>query len=338
MTNRRQLLNRLLLSVACVLLMRVSVVRAEVSVDLQSGQLVGILVMGSITEDPDPIGIAAWQVFRPLPQNQILNPSGYLRGDGTPDIARKTNGWPIAVWSYNAGGDHDIAISEWDGEEWGIVEFLTTGTDDDLEPRVFVEDDGTAHVVWWTDGAADRVFLATRHPASSLWELPVEVVTGGRRPSVAVFDGVLRVAYERDSTVPGMAQDVIVVRHEPGDSFIEEFTASTNRGDRLDPVLHALQGQLWLDWKQASEVFGCTEYGVSGWGRSSRLLGPTPRGWASRKCGRRFRGRHSGTSSIEVGRPGAQIVSGSQRQIPSGCLSLNNNGRSYEPSTAPSPR
>lgn len=238
-------------------------VLAEVSTDPVGG---GFLILG-ITEDSDPIGVAAWQPFREIPAERILNPDGYLRGDGTPDIARKPmNGWPIAVWAYNAGGDHDIAFAEWTGMAWSATEFLTAGTDDDLDPRVFVESDGTVRVVWWTDGTVDRVFLATRHPGSSLWDMPVEVVAGGRRPSVAVLEGVLRVAYERDSTVPGMTQDVVVVLQEFSGTFTEELVASTDRTDRLDPALHAMQGQLWLDWKQGPGIFGCAEFSQSGWG------------------------------------------------------------------------
>lgn len=231
----------------------------------------GTLTLGIITEDPETIGV--WQQFRDLPPNQVLNPGGDTRGDGRPDIAYKVSGepgptgsWPVVVWAYKAGADHDVAIAEWTGTAWSAIVFLTAGIEDDLDPRAFVEADGTAHVVWWTDDELDRVVLATRSAATGLWSAPIEVIAGGRRPSVAVLDGVLRVAFERDSVVAGMQQEVVVLRREPAGSFGEESVATTARSEPLDAMLHVSGGTLWLDWMHGEGVFGSVEYGPSGWG------------------------------------------------------------------------
>ncbi len=249
--------------------------RAEVSVDSGGGARVNTIVLAGIVDGSDPIG-SIWQPFRLAAGARILNPSGYVRGDGPPDLAALPDERPVALWAYNAGSDHDIALSEWTGTQWSPNEYLTMGPEDELDPRIFVEPDGTLHAVWWTEGSPGRVFLLTKPAATSLWEGPIEVVSGARRPSVAVLDGVLHVSYERDSTVPGMAQDVVVLRRDSAGGFSTEFVESSTRANRLDAVLHVSPERLWLDWKQDSQEFGFSEYGQPGWSAVGALAWPEP--------------------------------------------------------------
>jgi hypothetical protein len=241
------------------------------------GVSVSTLVLG-ITEDSDPISVAAWQPFRQVPAGWILNADGHARGDGGPDLAfRPGSAWPVAVWAYNQGAHRDVAFSEWDGSAWTAIEFLTAGAGDDLDPRVFVEPDGTVHVAWWTASPPSGVFVRTRPAGAGAWDAPIQVSDGlipARRPSVLIFDGVLRIAYERDASLPGMAQDVVVATRQAGGAFVFEVVASTARTERLDPLLHATAGHLWLDWKHAVADLGCAERVGSGW-----VLGP-PEPWA----------------------------------------------------------
>jgi hypothetical protein len=276
MNTCRLLFRMCLIASACLVV--AGSTRAEISADLGAGTSgVNILVMGVI-EDSDPIGVTAWQAIRPIPPDQILNSSGYLRTDGRPDVAGDPGtGWPTVVWAYDAGSDHDIAVAEWTGTAWSDASFLTSASTDELDPRVFVESDGTVHVVWWTPGQPDRVFLASRPGGSGIWSQTEEVTTAGmsgRRPSVAAFDGVLRVAYERPSTEPGMAQDVVVVRREPTGGYKPEMVVSTPSAERLDPILHADSGHLWLDWKQTPSEFRWTEHVSALWAT------PVPTPWA----------------------------------------------------------
>jgi hypothetical protein len=93
-----------------------------------------------------------------------------------------------------------------------------------------------------------------------------------RRPSVLSAGGVVRIVFERGSTVPGMAQDVVVATLLSEGAFVDEVVTSTPRTGRLDPVLHAAAGHLWVDWKHGESEFGCAEHGESG-----RVLGvPAP--------------------------------------------------------------
>lgn len=252
----------------CLGLLCTQLARAEVSVD-PIGFSVSTIVMGTIVDDADPISV--WSQYRLLPAGQVLNADGHARDDGRPDITVKSimgDSSPVGVWAYNAGTDHDIAFSEWDGNAWTTTAFLTSSTVDERDPRVAIEADGTVHVVWWTVGATEKIYLATRPAASTAWGPAVLVTTGneeGRRPSVAVDAGGLRVAYERDSTEPGMLQDVVVATQQGGGGFVLELVGSTVRTDRLDAMIHTEQSHLWVDWKHEATEFGCAEWLGSSW-------------------------------------------------------------------------
>lgn len=256
-------------STVILLICAQAVAWAEVSVD-PSEAGVNTIIMG-IIDDADPISVL-WQPFRPLPSERILNSSGYARGDGRPDLGFRVIGddsdsfvlSPVVVWAYNAGSDHDIAIAEWTGTTWSSIEFLTNTTVDELDPRIFVEGDGTLHVTWWTMEAPQRVLLARKPTGSSTWDAPIEVIAGCRRPSVAVHDTGRRVSCERDSMIPGVSQEVVILREESG-SFIEEAVMPTSRSMPLESVLHVAEGQLWIDWKSDGQTLGYVEYTQGSW-------------------------------------------------------------------------
>jgi hypothetical protein len=262
---------------ACVLLASSQVPRAEVSVDPHAGDSLNVLVMG-IVDDTDPITQVVWQPFRSIPAERILNPDGFLRGDGSLDLAvHPATGWPSVVWAYNAGAHRDVAFAEWDGGAWSATAFLTGGPTDDLDPRVFVEPDGTVHVTWWTDGPVATVFVRTRPAGSAIFGPAFQVSEGlipSRRPSAAVTGGIFRVAYERDSAMPGAAQEIVVATAGAGGAFGFEVVASTTRSERLDVKVHSEAGHLWLDWKHDAAEFGCAEHAGGGW-----VAGP-PGSWS----------------------------------------------------------
>ena len=240
---------------------------ANVSAEIRSP-----IILGNVTDDSDPIGVLLLR-FTDAPAAELLAEDGHARGDHRPDVVWKADGAPVAVWAWNNGTEHDIAFSEWTGTTWSGTEFLTTGMDDDLHPRVHVEDDGTVHVVWWTDDVRDRVFLSTRSSGSSTWSTPIEVTQpteSGRRPSVAAHAGVLRVSYERDSAT--LAQDIVVSRLEGSGTFTPEVLASTDRASELDSVLHAHGGRLWTSWKHGDTDFGCASFADSSWDAMQTIM------------------------------------------------------------------
>jgi hypothetical protein len=255
---------KLFLTCAAVITFVIPFTNAELSTDPGSGGDVSTILM-AIGDGPDPIDPLGWRPIRNIPSERGLNSGGYDRGDGRPDIAYRSSTWPVAVWAYNTGADFDISFSEWTGTAWSAFEFLTSSLVDELDPRLFVEADGTIHVVWWEDGATDSVRLLSRDPLGAWDAAPVLVTSDGRRPSVAVWGGVLRVAYERGSEEPDMNQDIVVARQESDESFTPEIVARTERTDRLDAILHVENGRLWVDWKHADDSISYAEANDGFW-------------------------------------------------------------------------
>ena len=107
----------------------VGTVLAEISATPHLDGRVDTLTMGDlgITDGIDPIP-QIWQPYRDVPQDWILNADGAVRGDGPPDVfVRNGSSWPAAAWAYyrEEMGQFDIALSLWQGNAWGPIEFLT---------------------------------------------------------------------------------------------------------------------------------------------------------------------------------------------------------------------
>ena len=222
--------------------------RAEVRAKTH-GTVVYTLILG-IIEDPDPMGAIYWQPVLGEPDATVLNPDGDQRNDGRPSIAYYAeNNWPVVVWSYGVGSDFDIAFSEWTGSEWSQVEFLTSSTENEQDPRVFVDPPSDVHVIWWVPDTED-VWLTHRAAGSDVWTVP-ELVASGRRPSVAINGEETLVAFERDAS--GGAQEIVVLSWQGANPPSEVVVATTSRSDALDPVLHVVNGQIWVDWKHADD-------------------------------------------------------------------------------------
>jgi len=248
--------------------------RAEVAAD-RNRDVVSTIVVGVIVDDPNPIGL--WFQHRANTDSRILNPDGDPRGDGRPDLFFGPSGRPTVAWAYNLGTDHDIAFSQWNADAWSTIEFVTASTDDERDPRIFVEPDGTLHVVWWTAGAIDRVYLQSRQWDAdlALWTPPVQVSAdthSARRPSVVVHQGQLLIAYERSfatgeagEPVPVNQEIIVATRASAGDAFSYATVVSTTNLERLDPILHRERGQVWLDWIHDFEFFGCSERRNASW-------------------------------------------------------------------------
>ncbi len=117
--------------------------RAEISSSRGSNDSARTLIMGdtrvSITDGADPVLNIPWDRYRPAFNHQVLNESGAIRPDGRPDIFfQASKQWPFVVWAYNNGPDHDIAYSEWNGHGWSPTVMLTSGPEDEVDPRVFI--------------------------------------------------------------------------------------------------------------------------------------------------------------------------------------------------------
>ena len=243
-------------------------VRAEVSAN-PSPAGVSMLIIG-IIEGPDPIPQVLWEPVRDVDPKLFLNPSGAPRGDGRPDVAiDPVTNWPHVVWAWNNGGEHDIAYSRWTGSEWHPTEILISGTANQVDPRIFV-DESTIYVVWWETGV-DKVWLVTR-PIDGEWQAsePVsQALQTGMRPSVVSWEGTVLVAAEVDDGQGG--KQIILATRQGQGVYVTETVGSVDDDHALDVVLHAEQAKLWLDWRQSDQEFGYTQFLSGAWAGTETL-------------------------------------------------------------------
>jgi len=175
------------------------------------------------------------------------------------------------TWAYRAGTDFDIAVSEWRGSAWSEPQFLTHETTNELDPEVFIDDDGTAHVVWWVQ-ETDQVFVSTRQINSNIWGTPVQVTpegTSGQYPSVVVWKGFLHVSYERATGLLDLGPKELVVmrRQGPNGAFRQRIIANISRQRPLEAQLHSHSGVLWADWLHSNSELGYSTGWVANWDR-----------------------------------------------------------------------
>ena len=242
-------------------LLGATTVHSEVSTNASDSNVHFLVIeevpLGSHTEDPNPVG-TVWIPLRTIPQSWLLNPDGGPRGDRRPDSARLASHSPAAVWAYVPGPSSDIAFAEWNGAGWLPTEFLTDGQGWNWDPRIHIASDDTIQVVWWEQTAPARVLLRSRPAGSTTWG-PLVPVSGplesGRRPSVVAIDDTVWVAYERDSALPGVAQEVVVAVRQGAGAFARLVVAETTETDALEVSIHHEEGHLWLGWRQDEDAF-----------------------------------------------------------------------------------
>jgi hypothetical protein len=240
--------------------------RAELSAEVGLSEI-GVMILGVI-EGPDPIPQIIWEPIRDTDPALILNPAGAARGDGRPDVAfDPVTGRPHVVWAYNNGTDFDIAHSYWNGSGWTAPEFLTADAENQLDPRIFI-DESAIYVTWWELGTGS-VWLITQ-PRGNAWGL-AEQVNGqfGMRPSVVTWGGTVVVASESDDGQGGH-EIQLSTRGEQG-MFNTQLVSVSSQDQALDVMLHTESGRLWMDWRHSGTQFAYSEFEGSAWNPTSTV-------------------------------------------------------------------
>jgi len=236
---------------------------AEVSALPRTDGRVETIIIGEtgITDGVDPIP-QIWRPFRLSAGPRVLNPSGHDRGDGTPHIVfHKPSGWPVAVWSYaRDDGTHDVAFSHWTGNSWLATEFITdTPGVDEMDPRLYVEDNATMYVTWWVQDADERVEVTARVWGQS-W-LPAARVSPigepARYPSVAPHEGSVYIVHQRPATEDVFDRNEVIVRKYDGVWNDWQIETSSYEGP-LVPSLHT-GSTLWFNWRFSADQFAYAE-------------------------------------------------------------------------------
>lgn len=217
------------------------------------------LILG-IIENPDPIPQVDWVSLTADPNSPDAREAGE-RIDGRPafEFDRVTED-PFLTWAYDVGTDHDIAFNTWKKNDWNKkIEFVTSSTADEVDPRLYVDSHNHLYVTWWEDDSGSRIMLAKR--SGRRWDMSINIGTG-RRPSVAMWQGDLVVAYERDNA---LGQEIVFARSSMGGPFVPEVVAVTTRTTRLDPIVHVRAGVMWIDWREADNVIAYSAYNNGVW-------------------------------------------------------------------------
>jgi hypothetical protein len=250
-------------------------VRGEVSTTRGSNDHARTLVMGDtrvgITDGADPVLDVPWDTYRPTNNHDVLNANGSIRPDGRPDIFfQSSKQWPVVVWAYNNGPDHDIAYSEWSGNGWTPMEMLTSGPEDEVDPRVFVTDEGAIYVTWWVNAEVPYVMATSRRLTTTDWDQPIRVSDTGEsslRPTIMQFEGVVRVAYELGTPggIEALTARELIVRRRSGNSFVLDHTFNATDPGALNPLLASTSSTLYMTWRDSAGRFGCSVRTDNGW-------------------------------------------------------------------------
>jgi hypothetical protein len=254
-----------------VLVFAATAARAEVAALWPaSGQpgtkVIGIKLM-AIGDDPDPINPTVWHQFSAPGSGRVpLNPEGEANGDGFPAmVSHPVTGALLVAWSKSTPGGFDVVFSRFVDGAWSVPQVVAGGVANDLDPQLVVDDAGVVHLFYWQDGASPQV-MRVQTADLVTWTAPQLVSEPGEdacRPAAAVFQGVLRVAYEVHDFGFGNTPRQVVLAREEGGSFVKEVVAITSNFGIVAPEVHVHAGRLWVDWVDAENA----EAGEVAWTR-----------------------------------------------------------------------
>lgn len=138
---------------------------------------------------------------------------------------------------------------------------LTTHPLDDVDPRLALDSNGGAWVVWWRDGSLDEVLIKRRLPRGTSWSAEIRVsedTEQSRDPAIAHDGARAWVVY----VIKNSESYAVAVRS--GDGSVPWPTRTilhtSYTGTDLDPQVHNTKGNLWVTWAESPTLLGWREY------------------------------------------------------------------------------
>src|SRR5262245_40382682 len=194
---------------------------AEVGIAISiSGSQPTPYVMAQITDDSDPWG-GAWKRFSNDPNRNVLNSEGFLNQDGVPSMEVLPDGRVLVAWARNSAQGYDVVASVHSASGWSPAQVIAASPQDEVDPALAVEPDGTVHVVYTRILGQSSGVVHRQAPSDlSAWSGELQVSQPGelaRRPSAAWDGQALRVAYEVDTFSLGQTpRSIAVARLDAG--------------------------------------------------------------------------------------------------------------------------
>ncbi len=223
-----------------------------------------------ITDDPEPI-LGFWDRHTDLSRNDrhVLNAGGTQNGDGPPEVLlHPETRLPFVVWARLNTDHFDLVLSRFESGAWQPLEIIAGGPRDERDPRVAFGEDGRVHLVYWIGAETEGAVYYRSAPAGmESWSAPERVSAFGttaQRPSIAIQQGVIKVAFETVSSEvadPG-SKDIALARRSDFDGFVIEWVASTTNTGAIWSGVHARGGDLWIEWLDQEAT---AEQGEMGW-------------------------------------------------------------------------
>ena len=238
--------------------------RAEVSAntrfDERRPSTIMMDLVAGITDGADPIPQLRWIPYRKILPRQILNPSGAARRDGRPDaVFHPVLGAAFVTWAYNNGTEHDIAFAHWNGLTWTTPEFVTSDTENHIDPRINLSAVGGIQIVWAVDGEDSRILFSRRRIDDGRWSDPVRVTAPREHvanPTIAAIGDSVWVAYEEVVEVDGEVRPMITVREfDPDSANVNAWRLPTQLLKFSEPILHVGRDRAWLEWRFSQDQF-----------------------------------------------------------------------------------
>lgn len=227
-----------------------------------------------IVDDSDPFSVWAPQHIG-VEHIRMTNTEGAANQDGPPSLlVHPTTGIPMVAWAKNSPSGYDVVITVYEDGAWSSPEIVADHVESAFDPVVTADPTtGVVHIVYWIDGPTSRVVHREAPADLSAWSVERDVSAPGIdavRPSAAVFDGVLRVAYERHNFGNGTSPREIVLSRYEGGAFVPEVVALTHQTGDLAVEVHgtpSTTGRLWVDWIDSTTEMGWARWDpATGWG------------------------------------------------------------------------
>ena len=174
-------------------------------------------------------------------------------------VVEDSEGKVWVIWSEQVGGNWDLYARNFDGEGWGEIERLTSGSQPDIHHKAVRDSSGTIHLAW--QGARNNRFgiYYMSYSSHSGWSDATRVssLTAGNcwEPSVvADSNGTVYVGWDQYSEQSGY--DIYLARKAASSWDAPRAIARTARFEAYVTLAADQQDRIWMAWHESGINWG----------------------------------------------------------------------------------